>query len=427
MSALECKEVTRHCLEPCGCLPSGFSRLRYFYGKHLSVADFKDEQRYHMSKQTFHNQRLHGAGVLCGLDVSVAQDPPTEVRVKNGAALDQCGREIIVPYDQCIDVAAWYREEYEQQIETDPDCHWPDDALDDENEAMPLCILLRYSESPTGPEAAPRDPCGCGDSGCEFGRVSESFQLAIMPQSQAMALSKEGMFPSKEQITDALDNTFEGVDLLRQLAVPITAGCPAGAEETWIILGCVNAYPDPDDPGNIISVSDSDNHVPPVLLSTEVIQYLLGKIYSDADIDVGAPSIIDVQWRKVSDESYQLVLLLDKQINPVSIDPDDSFKLRKMDATGWDGPGAQAVRSKYVDVDPELGGPVIQVTIEDPEPSDYLEDGAMYHLYAGNPEGPVVDSHLRLLRPRDFIWRFRLGIIEEGLDSGDLLMETPPF
>ena len=55
---------------PCGTLPAGFVRLRYFFGKRMGVTDFVDEQRYHSGKLRFHNQRLHGAGVLCGLGVA---------------------------------------------------------------------------------------------------------------------------------------------------------------------------------------------------------------------------------------------------------------------------------------------------------------------------------------------------------------------
>ena len=91
---------------PCGTLPGGFVRLRFFYGKRMGVADFVDEQRYHAGKMRFHNQRLHGAGLLCGL--AVARMSPTELflRVGKGAAIDTCGREIVVGHDQCIDLDA---------------------------------------------------------------------------------------------------------------------------------------------------------------------------------------------------------------------------------------------------------------------------------------------------------------------------------
>ena len=429
MFALKCSEAPRTCLEPCGCLPPGFSRLKYFYGKHLSVADFKDEQRYHHGKQLFHNQRLHGSGVLCGLDIRIDNDVPNELRVAGGSALDQCGREVIVPYDQCIDVAAWYRSQFDHSHDADPDSDWPAQLVN-ENGAMVACLMLRYAECPTGPEAAPRDPCGCDDSGCEFGRTSEGFQLELLPYAEAHALIEESMFPSEEQITDVLDRTFDGLDLLRRLARPITDRCPGGVEEAWIMLGCVEITPDADNPGDIVEVMESTGHVPPVLLSTEVIQYLLSKIYSDLDTVVGAPSIIDVRWRKISDTSYQIVLVLDKEIEGQSIDPDDSFRLRKMTDTGWDEPAANAVNAQYSASDPTPGpdavlSPAIYVTIDDSSGGndDFLDVGDKYHLYAGSEPGPVVDAELRRLRPRDFVWRFRLY----QDDAGDLQMQTPPF
>jgi len=429
MSALKCTEAPGQCLEPCGCLPSGFSKLKYFYGKHLSVADFKDEQRYHVGKNLFHNSRLHGAGVLCGLDVFIDQSLPQELRIKSGSALDQCGREIIVPWDQCIDIAAWYRAHYDYYLEENPDSSWPSALLND-NGAMVLCVMLRYTECPTGPEAAPRDPCGCGDSGCEFGRVSEGFQLELMPQAEAAAMVEPSMFPSEDQITDVLDSTFDGLELLRRLAKPITASCPGGVEEAWIMLGCVEVIPDQGAPGEIDDVIESSDHVPPVLLSTEVIQYLLSKIFTDLDTDVGAPTIIDVRWRKVTDTVYQIVLILDKEIDPQSIDADDSFRLRKMTSTGWDEPAANAVTSQYHETDPIPGpdavlSPAIYVSIDDSGGAgdEFLDAGDRYHLYMGTTPGPVVDGELRSLRPRDFVWRFRL--LQNSV--GDLEMQTPPF
>ena len=162
---------------PCGTLPSGFVRLRYFFGKRMGVADFVDEQRYHTSKHRFHNQRLHGAGVLCGL--GVARQEPTEVmlRVGKGAAVDACGREIVVGYDQCIDLDAWLRRELAERGAID--ATWPDSARDPAG-GLPLVVLIRYRDCATAPEPAPRDPCSCDAAGCDFGRVREEFELRIV-------------------------------------------------------------------------------------------------------------------------------------------------------------------------------------------------------------------------------------------------------
>src|SRR3954469_24897464 len=106
--------------DPCGetaCLvpPAEFVRLRYFFGQRLGVVDLADEQSYLVGKQRLHNLLGHGVGVLCGLrstryafpQGAPPSLPTTLLRVSRGAALDGCGREIVVGWDQCIDVAAW--------------------------------------------------------------------------------------------------------------------------------------------------------------------------------------------------------------------------------------------------------------------------------------------------------------------------------
>src|SRR5687768_3431728 len=146
--------------EPCtsgaGCgLPPGFFRLRYFHGKQMRLADYVDEQRYHASKLRFHNDRLHGAGILCGLRVSLLDEGGVVLRIGRGAALDDCGREIIVGFDQCVDVDAWYRRERHKQPDAKPEdaCH-----PDAENKVR-VCVAIRYSECAQAPEPAPPAAC----------------------------------------------------------------------------------------------------------------------------------------------------------------------------------------------------------------------------------------------------------------------------
>lgn len=171
----------------CESLPAAFTRLRYFFGKRMSVADFVDEALYHNGKRRLHNLRLHGAGVLCGLSVSILEDTTERMlRVTRGAALDGCGREIIVGHDQCIDMGAWYRAERARRRENDPDTTWPAEELDAEGR-LPVCVHLAYHECQTHPEPAPRDPCRCGEGGCEFGRVEEDHILSIVPRPRDLA------------------------------------------------------------------------------------------------------------------------------------------------------------------------------------------------------------------------------------------------
>ena len=70
-------------------------RNRYYQGRLLTAADFEAEQAYHREKNRLDNRLLHGAGVICGLGVSV--DGGETIVVSSGAALDYDGNEIIVP------------------------------------------------------------------------------------------------------------------------------------------------------------------------------------------------------------------------------------------------------------------------------------------------------------------------------------------
>ncbi len=73
---------------------SKLRRVRYFDGRLLTARDFETEQHYFREKSRRHNLFLHGAGIACGLTVSLESG---DVRVEPGYALDGYGREVSVP------------------------------------------------------------------------------------------------------------------------------------------------------------------------------------------------------------------------------------------------------------------------------------------------------------------------------------------
>ena len=89
------------------CSLQTFERNRYFYGKPMTVSDFEAEQRYLVGKHRYINRLVHGAGVLCGLQVTTpagfSAERPT-VEVAEGAALDCCGNLIIVSRGSTVEV-----------------------------------------------------------------------------------------------------------------------------------------------------------------------------------------------------------------------------------------------------------------------------------------------------------------------------------
>jgi hypothetical protein len=77
-----------------GC--SGEKRLLYFEGQVLSASDFQDEQAYFLAQKRRHNRWLHGAGIVSGLEITIAGDDEPSVVVSPGYAIDPLGRELIV-------------------------------------------------------------------------------------------------------------------------------------------------------------------------------------------------------------------------------------------------------------------------------------------------------------------------------------------
>lgn len=70
-------------------------RPNYFSGRLLGVNEFVAEQEYHQNKQRLHNLHCHGAGVVHGLKVSVANDKAGwTVIIQAGVAIDPAGNEV---------------------------------------------------------------------------------------------------------------------------------------------------------------------------------------------------------------------------------------------------------------------------------------------------------------------------------------------
>jgi hypothetical protein len=72
------------------------SRPNYFSGRLLNAEDLARDQQYQLDSRRRHNQLLHGAGVLYGLELTVAGAADSQVRVQPGVALDCLGREVVV-------------------------------------------------------------------------------------------------------------------------------------------------------------------------------------------------------------------------------------------------------------------------------------------------------------------------------------------
>ncbi|UPK05427.1 hypothetical protein [Bradyrhizobium sp. 170] len=150
------------------CEPRHPVRNHYFTGKLLVERDFTDEQAYIRQKLRLHHQRLHGAGIVCGLDLVQHPNPACRDRLmvlEPGSAIDCCGQDILVVEPEVIALADF------PAIQ----------ALIDKPDGKPhnLRFCLTYRECPIEDVPVLFDDCGCDDTACAPNRILESFGLEV--------------------------------------------------------------------------------------------------------------------------------------------------------------------------------------------------------------------------------------------------------
>ena len=267
----------------CWTMPPEFVRMRYFFGQRLGVMELADEAAYHAGKHAFHNARLHGVGVLCGLRVERYVAPAggtrtTVLRVSKGAAVDACGREVIVGADQCIDVAAWFARNKSRPELRDWLSMGARAIAPGTDPPTTLFVGLRYRECPSDPSPAPRDPCGCDNGGCEFGRVREGFELTLLTRAERDKLHSQtdplaGLKLDLPPGADPRQPISITERLRRAVAASVAGNCPEPSTgDTFLLLGSLtvtlDATPIPVD----LSVPDYAPFYRLSLLPTEALQ-----------------------------------------------------------------------------------------------------------------------------------------------------------
>jgi len=403
--------IATHTTDPCGadsaCLipPAEFVRLRYFFGQHLGVVDLADEQSYLVGKQRFHNLRAHGVGVLCGLRAAryvfpQGSPPPgpmtTLLRVRRGAALDGCGREIIVGWDQCIDVAAWFAQH-------------PAAAASVAGGTLRLWVALRYRECPSDPAPAPRDPCGCDPGGCEFARIREGFELSLLLDAEAKECAATVKDPgsaaliAEETLGGPLDSAYR-----HRAALIAGADCPEPAADTCLLLASFEAKLDSTGK-KVVDITLPDNAIPErrSLLATAVLQEALLRMLAaagDAEFTGSGPGLGTATFQNGGADSgtLSITILADGGAN-LSQDPIAAAQLtlnvsRFKDDGTWEA--APAFTSTYV------AGPPSRIDIAW---ANGLIDGGRYRaVIESNRTQPPVDTKMRPLTPPFWARHFRL-------------------
>jgi hypothetical protein len=403
------------CSGPCDCLPTEFTRLRYAYGMRLGAVELSDEQSYLVGKDRFHNAHCHGAGVLCGLRVdrfvwpqgAPAGTSSTVLRVSRGAALDGCGREVLVPCDQCIDVAAWFAVN--------------GGKLDPPPAAGPLHIwvALRYRECPSDPASVPRDPCGCDTGGCDYTRVRESFELCLFAgKSPACA---GAVFPPAGMLLAALDPAGGAASdgLPTQLDQLTAEPCPAAAVDEWICLAAFDATLTAAGASQTVTdITAPDNTIPGrrPLLSTAALQSLLLGVANATGAEglLGAgPAISGIAFAGSGTSAGTLTIAIDLITDPPRTAPTplasgtfppNAVQVHRFNATTWAWDQVTPTIVGHISTD----GSKISIVWGTGDPA--LAAGNFLVSLVSPDTTPIVDQRMRPLRPARFTRSFGLAL-----------------
>ena len=219
-----------------------FVRNRYFYGKLLDVFHFELEQNYLNGKRWLLNRMVIGYGVLCGLDVRPAPQGRAVV-VTPGAAIDRCGREIVVPRS------------------TDPWVIRSKPAPDPTKPPMPECddyvhlsICFRQCESDEVPVSV--DDCGMATA-CSASSIQERYSLEVT----------DGKLPEIDLTSSVPDFMLNGRLNYTALVESVTRVCPDMPPDCCIPLANIR-LPAGSDP---IQNSDIDIAIRPIIYSNDML------------------------------------------------------------------------------------------------------------------------------------------------------------
>jgi hypothetical protein len=384
--------------DACAPLPAAFSRVRYFYGKRLSVSDFVDQQLYHASKLRFHNRHAHGAGVLCGLGITPFGGSSNMLRVGKGAALDRCGREIVVGWDQCIDLNAWIQSGIAARKAKKPSSQWPQTAL--VSGKLELAVVLRYAECAVGPEPAPRDACSCDDGGCQFGRIREGFSLEVVEASEVGQAGDPARFPSYAGIETSLANAVTPADFGGGLSAVITASAGQPADEDGLLLGTLKAAVDSSNQVTGVELTPLSPGL--LLVGTGVLQELFWRAltaqWEPAALLGDSPTIVSARFDTGSPR--KIVFELSSPIIPATA-PKTRFALHRLDpSTGWVTANA-AQLSVTVTTSPD------RIELSYTNADGFFAPSQQYRVaITGDDARPICDASMRPLLPLRFAWDF---------------------
>jgi len=162
-------------------------RVSYRNGILLDASDFQQEQSYHRSRLALALSLLHGHGTVAGLRVEYSPagpvdpntgepEPPEQLIVHPGVALDRAGRLIEVPARQCLRLNRWFAFQVAQPGAT------LKPFVSGGQRAFIGDLFLRFKECPQGLRPGFPEPAADASDAIVPARTNDSFELLFVPR-----------------------------------------------------------------------------------------------------------------------------------------------------------------------------------------------------------------------------------------------------
>jgi hypothetical protein len=203
-----------------------FERLNYFFGKLLTVRDFRAEQSYFNEKRWMLNRFTTGWGVVCGLEVKKMENTPPQVVVMPGLAIDLYGNEIFVGKEVVIDL-----------------------------------VKIPPPPSPTPP--APIQECNGTENDCYYSRIKETYEINYFAEDDL----PEDLVAQNGETSDHC------TELVPEFCDDFVNPCPPRPKCQWLLLAKVIC--EISDNGDVQIIRIENRHHRKFIWSNEFLAHCL--------------------------------------------------------------------------------------------------------------------------------------------------------
>ena len=163
-------------------------RVSYRNGILLDASDFQQEQQYHRSRLALALSQIHGFGTIAGLRVERGApgaidpatgepEPPEQLIVHPGLALDRAGRLIEIKTRQCLRLARWFAFQVAQ-----PGATLKPFVAANGRRFFVGDLFLRFKECPQGLRPGFPEPAADATDAIVPSRTNDAFELQLVPR-----------------------------------------------------------------------------------------------------------------------------------------------------------------------------------------------------------------------------------------------------